>query len=745
MRLSYIIALTLALALPACTADTETDDAAALAQSAGRTDVRRASTQGSSPENAGATAPRACLEARELALAIESAAPVAAPDTLDTALRGIDQDRSSFGLSTEATATSRLRIDDARMLSAARDALARPLGLPKYGRRVGAALDAAATSDAPVSSAIFAAAALRDEPIAPPCLLDVESAPSRGRAGDLPLADVLATMRKTSRDAAEVSRIPVELQRALAPILETAAWAAREIESARAPARRFGEALSAMPAYMGGIRHFQWSPELVSAFEAVDMKRITQASAAVSFAIERAELGRFASIDLEPLELRTPLGSLVLRGGRADTWESSDEAPLLLLDTGGDDTYRGSVAAATLARPVSLLVDLGGNDTYGYVEVPRADDPPGLPSDGSGRLERRTRSRIGRQGSAVLGVGLAFDLGAGDDRYRSLSASQGSASHGVAVLYDDGGNDSYEAEVFSQGAAAWGIGILLDRGGDDRYRLLHAGQGFGFTRGVGAIIDVAGKDHYVADPGLRSLGGTSIYENALVADTNFSLAQGCGVGQRPDAPAPGYPLPGGMGILRDAAGDDRYEVGVYGQGCGFVQGLGLLLEGGGADTYDGIYYVQGIAAHLAAALFLEEGGSDRYDTTFPIQGPSLGFGNDLAVAVHLDAAGDDVYRAASFCLGASQANGASVFVDAGGDDRFDVAGAEAFGAARTTTVRAERSALPTYGVFVKAGGEASYQVAGTPFARAGTTWRGPSTAATDLGIAIDRPLGAASF
>ena len=469
------------------------------------------------------------------------------------------------------------------------------------------------------------------------------------------------------------------------------------------------------------------------AFEAVDVTRITRAGASVALVVESANLARFAGVPLDALDLATPYGPVVLRGPGPDTWSSADaDAPLLLLDTGGDDTYLAPIASGTVTRRVAIAVDLGGRDTYAYQESRVAADAVGarMPSDGSGRAaDGRTLSRTARQGSGVVGVGLLFDLGEGDDSYRSLIASQGVGSHGVGVLYDAGGNDSYVAEGFSQGAAAWGIGILLDASGDDRFTLYQGGQGYGFTRGVGALVDRAGDDVYVANPGEPSLGGDLLYPSDQLpgpptspVTANHSFAQGCGAGHRPDWPDAGYPFPGGIGILRDASGSDRYMAGVFAQGIGFVQGLGMLLEDGGDDTYDGLYYVQGAGVHQGLALFVDRDGADRYDVGFPNQGASLGLANDLAIAIFFDANGDDRFAASGLSLGAGLANGLAVFANDGGDDVFHASSVAGFGSALSGDVTGMRATLPTVGVFVKARGRGTYVAGDAPVSRSGHAW-----------------------
>jgi hypothetical protein len=707
---------------------------AALVVAVGCAEVAEESTSASArvPDELSSVSQEAppCLEAPP----VRAAQPAGGGfDSVDEALALVDRDRTTLGLAAEHLALSKLDIQDPRILEATRTALAAPISLPAHGRLLEKAFDEAVLSGLPVTRAILVASALRDEPVSA-CL----DASSLHVPGEAPLATSLAELRgERGVNAAEVSGVPLELQRALVPIVRAMAAARVAIEASRGAAGepRDLRVLASVPSWILGVRRFELTSQTPGTFEAVDTARITAAAASLAYAIESAELSRFEGLALEAVDLATPLGQLVLRGPGDDVWSPPDpgDAPALLLDTGGNDVYRGAVAAATERRPVSVLVDLGGSDVYGYAV---GDDDARAP-------EGRTLSRTGRQGSGNLGVGLLFDLGSSDDVYRSLVASQGSGSHGVGVLYDEGGSDRYEAEGFSQGAAAWGVGLLLDRAGDDHYTLYNSGQGFGFTRGVGAIVDEAGSDTYVAVPGDGWPGGEALYPSDQLPGpphsaraANHSFAQGCGAGHRPDWPDPGYPFPGGVGVLRDAAGDDRYVAGVFAQACGFVLGLGVLLDGEGNDLYDGLYYVQGASAHVGAAVFVDGDGDDQYDATFALEGPGLGFAHDLSVAVHYDVAGDDLYRAGAGSLGTALTNSVALFVDGAGLDRFEAAHGS-MGYAAIGDAPQRRVHVPSVGVFVKGGGAGTYVFGGTTRELRGQAWSSGATP-LDRGIGVDR-------
>jgi hypothetical protein len=647
-----------------------------------------------------------------------------APDSFDEALSKIGYDRCSLRLDTKNMPLSVMDVTDVRQLPDFTPLLTYPLRLPAYGAETARWLDEAARSERPVSRAIAAASVRRGASLdqCPPAewfaVRGDDAAPLATAMGDA-AAELGQDFDGDSARGA-VAPIPLELQRALAPIVRAMASATRSIAEARQAIGTFAPRFRSAPDWvMGTGVTYAWNAQQLAAWDGIDVRKMSEAALHVATAVEAAELGRFRGLELPAIDLETAIGPIVLRGPAGDTYlpgGAADRAALIL-DTGGDDVYRIPVAAANLERLLSVAVDLDGNDTYGYVEKKIAADAVGLRviSDESGRSSSgRTASRVQRQAGALLGVALQWDLGAGRDTYRSHTSSQGSAVFGVAVLFDDGGDDSYRAEALVQGAAAWGIGLLLDRAGNDEYVAYASAQGYGFTQGVGALVDASGDDTYTTDVGDPDLGGDPIYPNGQKPGrANTSLAQGCGFGHRPDAPEPGWQFAGGMGILRDAAGKDVYKTSVFGQGCAFGLGVGLFLEGGGDDVYEGIWYVQGANAHTAVAYFHDAAGNDTYNPTYPITATSIGVGHDYSAALHWDEGGDDVYRAPGLSLGSGNANGIGIMVVSGGMDSFTAASRNALGAANSTEVfGTSRRAIPTIGVFVKAGGAGAYAVSG---------------------------------
>lgn len=443
---------------------------------------------------------------------------------------------------------------------------------------------------------------------------------------------------------------------------------------------------------------------------------IAQAAIDLAATIETYAVELLAGSTLH-LIIDTPAGAIVFSGASDDV--HTNPTILLMIDFGGNDLYGGSVGAtASATNGVSVLLDLGGSDAYGYAEVPVPADTSGpadarrLPSDGRGRATSGasngpySQSIVSRQGAGRLGVGMLFDFGSEVDHYRSLRMSQGYGALGVGVLYDGGGDDTYEGEAAVQGAASFGLGLLVDRGGDDHYTAYAFSQGFGYVRGIGTLYDLAGTDDYFAHP------TDALYPAAQnPTGSNASFSQGAGFGRRADTGDHVY-MSGGLGVLRDAAGDDTYTAGIFGQGTGYWFGTGLLVDRDGADHYDGWWYVHGSAAHFAVAALLDEAGGDTYqvaDPGDPARNTSVGVGHDFSIGWLLDRDGDDVYHAPNLSLGAGNAAGYGFFVDLAGNDTYTATSDFSFGNASIETPGDSlRAAAGTIGLFVDRGGTDTY-------------------------------------
>lgn len=314
------------------------------------------------------------------------------------------------------------------------------------------------------------------------------------------------------------------------------------------------------------------------------------------------------------------IGWAVVGGRGPNRYDLSKIAAVIDLE--GDDTY----VMSDLALGMRAIIDIKGNDRYEGGEL---------------------------QGIAC-GVGGLFlvDDHAGNDVYVGRSFHGGAACFGAGLLLDRGGDDRYEGELWSLGAACWGAGLLIDLGGGDSYRSHYLSQGVGGPRGFGAIVDSGGDDLYDALGSRPSQYGS--------AATFASFSQGVGIGIRRAAA-------GGIGLLSDLGGNDRYLAGEFAQGGGYFFGLGLLADRGGNDRYWADRYGQAWAAHQASGILLDGGGDDVYlGRTAANQGAAW----DQSTALLHDAAGDDLYQAESLCQGSAAQQAIAFLIDGGGSDRY---------------------------------------------------------------------------
>lgn len=322
----------------------------------------------------------------------------------------------------------------------------------------------------------------------------------------------------------------------------------------------------------------------------------------------------------------SPVGKIIV-GGTGNTWYSEDAA--ILLDLGGNDFYTNNAGSPRGNKmPVAMLVDFGGDDAY-------------------------EATFDWTQGAARMGHGMLIDR-KGNDSYVGRAWAQGAAVLGTALLLDESGNDTYRADAFAQGVAAWGIAVHLDYDGNDSYNARILGQGVALAGGAGWLLDAKGDDDYYAKGARQtSYGDIGIFD---------SWSQGCSMGFR------GLQS-GGVALLYDGAGKDRYEAGNFSQGGGYYFGIGMLRDAGNDnDVYIASHYGQGFAAHEAVGFFEDMGGNDSYTTRHAVAQSTAW---DESITAFIDHGGDDVYDGgASFSQGASAHNGFALFLDMGGKNRF---------------------------------------------------------------------------
>ena len=680
----------------------------------------------------------------------------ATPDSLDELLGLVGLDRCSLGYNAQLWSgwgTGARRRDKYRLpwFDAVHDYAA---NAPPFARGIAAHLDDAAASTTPVTRALLVAGDRLGAPVSscfPPLALFGPIDASRPLASAVELlvrgAGGVANAAALDADAADV---PLDLQRALAEVVLGLARANADWSSLNAALTDDDRAtLSQTGDLAAGFAVFDPAdPATRASLLTWDLGALVSGAARLAFSVEAAGLARFAGTRGFAFDQRTPLGRIVIHDAADHTYEAAPavDAMLLLVDTGGDDTYRSAVGAVggdENQGHLALAIDLGGADHYGYDEVPGRFDATNLPK-GATRLPSDADGRTGpsayngpisvsnqlRQGAARLGYGMLFDLGAGADHYRSLRFSQGAGIAGVGVLFDAGGDDVYEGEALVQGAATFGVGLLLDEAGDDVYRTYSESQGFGYVRGAGVLYDRDGADQYLANLGDPRTGGDPLYYSPqLPCDAkdgngkllpieqrfncgNSSFAQGAGFGRRPPGDSGGggdlgY-MSGGLGVLRDRAGDDVYLASVFAQATSYWFGTGVLVDGAGNDQYDGLWYVQGAGAHAGLSAFIDERGDDKYNQKVQPAATAIGVGHDYSVVWHIDAGGNDVYRAPGLCLGSGYANGTGILLNLGGDDVYQAGGDLSLGSASVGDALGFRRGIPTTGLFLDVEGKDTY-------------------------------------
>lgn len=595
---------------------------------------------------------------------------------------------------------------------------AAPLAIPALNHELASAFDALVTARHPIATAIRRAAMRLDRwlEVPPPAPLNSSD----------PRADLAALIHQACDAAARPcpdfdNPLPEAASRALLPIFAAMVDAQRAASAmARAapyvPLSVWIESSGFAISNVGQLALLRKSSVLDHALGLATRPALNAAAARLAWAIDE-----FRDITIPPTDLQTPLGRILIGTPTDDRWDSSIfETPVwLFIDPAGDDTYLGPVGAnvvptANAAALVTVAIDLSGADTYTYDPVADPYDTPEiLPSDRDGRLAPdgsngpRTASRAARQGAARHGIAMLVDRGAGDDTYASLAHSQGYAHHGVGVLFDEGGDDTYTAEVASQGAAAFGIGLLIDLAGRDIYRIANNGQGMAGVAGYGLLFDGAGDDAYWADPGPENGGSLLYFSPQMPGRANTSMAQGAATGLRWDAAE--LWLSGGIGVLRDASGDDTYLAALFAQGSGYWQGTGLLSDGGGADQYDALWYVQGAGAHYALAALVDGGpGDDAFNQRLEPVSVAMGSGHDFTLGVLINSRGADRYRFAGLSVGASNCNGTGLFIDDAGDDTYETGSDHNSGLGNISDECISRPLARSIGLMLDAGGLDTY-------------------------------------
>jgi hypothetical protein len=435
----------------------------------------------------------------------------------------------------------------------------------------------------------------------------------------------------------------------------------------------------------------------------VDFNRMVGGAEDLAEALRRAaDSLEFCAFPDSPSETKTPKGLIVI-GTKGKDEYSYQTPPLLILDPGGDDTYR--ISGFPTGYPLSAIIDVAGNDKY----ISEDTTSPGI-------------------GGAVLGMSVVIDK-SGDDFYDAKNVAQGCGIFGVGVVMDNNGRDKYRAKTFAQGSAAFGVGVLADSTGNDSLYCWMNSQGYGYTKGCGLCINYSGNDVYIAEDSILFSPGQQ------TKDHNSSLAQGVGFGKRADF-VDGHSWAGGVGILCDVMGNDKYSAGLFAQGCGYWFALGMLLDGAGDDNYYSTWYTLGSGAHFAIGYLDDFAGDDTYNATMNM---SIGSGHDFTLGYFNERGGNDTYYAPGLSLGGGNFQGIGIFHDWNGDDVYRTSGGFNLGGARGL-IQGARAYLCTFGVFVDGGGRDSYT---DTRVKNGLRWISPKSDTTkadpyEIGVGIDK-------
>lgn len=348
------------------------------------------------------------------------------------------------------------------------------------------------------------------------------------------------------------------------------------------------------------------------------------------------------------------------------TDDTYNENVTLLVDAGGDDTYRNNAGGSRIGIGCNDPIPEPGTDQP-VAELP--DRPPRAAAavDLGGDDEYVSEADCGVNGGGHFGAGLLLDDG-GDDTYRAgnRGVNGGARGIGIGVLVDTGGDDLYEAGDDGANGGAdsrtfgiegqGGAGLLVDGGGQDTYTAGAEGiNGGGWGVGVdvvGALVDLGGPDLYRG--GHFSVNGGGWLGNGFLVDTGGDDRYEAGDDFGTVGVNGGAQL--GVGFIYDDAGNDSY-VAKAGDGFdgsengGVIGGVGFLLDGCGDDTYeaDGAGANGGVTGGLGGLAVLADGaGDDVYLAHRGFGGTNGGLAAQFGgMAALTDASGNDTYLAES--------------------------------------------------------------------------------------------------
>lgn len=273
-------------------------------------------------------------------------------------------------------------------------------------------------------------------------------------------------------------------------------------------------------------------------------------------------------------------------------------------------------------RDVHLCVDFGGSNRYtgrygagiGYSGV--------LLDFGNG-----TRADAGDAtlGAGILGVGIARFDGA-QNVLRAGSVSFGCGLAGVGILKFERAT-SIEGRALTLGTGLAGIGLVSAGKESDRLRCAFRGLGVGLPQGIGWVVNLGGDDSYFGSSSQSLKGSTG-------RTRSDSVGFSSGISHV------GAPFAGGIGLISDLAGDDKYESGDRSLSFAEFGGATSIFDESGDDTYQAGDNSLVTANEESSAYLHDLAGSDLY---LAPDGNSIVSAGESSNAVLFDRAGDDRY------------------------------------------------------------------------------------------------------
>jgi len=399
-----------------------------------------------------------------------------------------------------------------------------------------------------------------------------------------------------------------------------------------------------------------------------------------------------------------------LSGLDAKAWPA---APLIWR-IGLGEVWIGSMGANSGAGNPVLLVDPGGDDHWRIrPNAPSVADGVLMPVRGWIDLGGDDVWRSGSvgPGSAVFGVASGLDL-AGDDVHQGGTLAAGAGVFGVGSWLDVAGRDRYSVVAGGQGFGLAGAGVLRDQRRDDIYRADRWAQGAALPGGVGVLHDQRGGDRYLLNDDVREDREvpSSVAEALLLADCHAGCGQGFASGVRGVAD-------GGLAVLVDDGGDDVYAAGERAQGAARWRGFAVARDGGGDDVWLAGSDAQGSADQGGVAVLQDAAGADAYTSHHR----SMAWAGDGSVAWLVELSGADRFVVGDGGLGVTRARSAAAFV-------LDRDGKGAYSHLEHAP---SRERLPGIGVVAGAGGPVATSLAGGRVQR-----DGPHLSVSEIVVAL---------